>query len=110
MSARLASAAPHIDSRDRGGPAQPLLSVSGLTKHFPLRGGVLGRTQAWVQAVDGVSFDIAKGETLGVVGESGCGKSTLGRLLMHLIAPDAGEVVLDGEAIGGPEPPGSPYA
>ncbi len=85
--------------RDRGGPAQPLLSVSGLRKYFPLR-GPLGTVNAHVQAVDGISFNVMKGETLGVVGESGCGKSTTARLLMHLIAPDAGEIVLDGDPIG----------
>jgi peptide/nickel transport system ATP-binding protein len=87
--------------RDRGGPKQPLLSVEGLRKYFPLR-NALGAVSGHVQAVDGVSFTVAKGETLGVVGESGCGKSTTARLLMHLIEPDAGQLVLDGEAVGGP--------
>jgi peptide/nickel transport system ATP-binding protein len=88
------------DSRDRGGPAQPMLIVEGLKKHFPIRGGLLGRPQAWVQAVDGVDFMVAKGETLGIVGESGCGKSTTARLLMHLIAPDSGSIIFDGEKVG----------
>ncbi len=79
---------------DRGGPAQPMLIATGLRKHFPLPGG------GAVRAVDGVSFTVAKGETLGVVGESGCGKSTLARLLLHLIRPDAGELVFDGEEVG----------
>jgi peptide/nickel transport system ATP-binding protein len=83
------------DARDRGGPRQPLLTVEGLRKYFPISGAV-------VQAVDGVSFSVAKGETLGVVGESGCGKSTTGRLLMRLIDPDAGSLVLDGDPVGGP--------
>jgi oligopeptide/dipeptide ABC transporter ATP-binding protein len=91
---------PNIDPRDRGGPAQPMIAVKGLKKHFPLKGGLLGRAQGWVQAVDGVTFDVAKGETLGIVGESGCGKSTTARLLMHLIEPDAGQVVFDGEEVG----------
>jgi len=77
----------------------PLLEVQDLRKHFPLRGGVLQRTLAWVRAVDGVSFDVAPGETLGVVGESGCGKSTLARLLLRLIEPDAGAVRFNGEDV-----------
>src|SRR5262249_55667578 len=88
------------DPRDRGGPAQPLLLVEGLRKHFPVRGGLLNRQVATVQAVDDVSFSVRKGETLGIVGESGCGKSTTARLLMRLIAPDAGEVVFDGDPVG----------
>jgi peptide/nickel transport system ATP-binding protein len=87
------------EPRDRGGPLQPLLMVQDLRKHFPLR-GPLGLVNAWVQAVDGVSFNVMKGETLGVVGESGCGKSTTARLLMHLIQPDAGSLVLDGDPVG----------
>ncbi len=87
------------DPRDRGGPAQPILTVEGLRKYFPLR-GPLGNINAHVQAVDGVSFHVAKGETLGIVGESGCGKSTTARLLMRLIDPDAGNMVLDGDPIG----------
>ena len=79
--------------------AAPLLEARGLRKHFPLRGGVLQRTLAWVRAVDGVSFDVAPGETLGVVGESGCGKSTLARLLLRLIEPDAGAVRFNGEDV-----------
>jgi peptide/nickel transport system ATP-binding protein len=78
---------------DRGGPAQPLLEVTGLVKHFPIHGGLLGRQVATVRAVDGVSLTIRKGETLGIVGESGCGKSTTARLLMRLLEPDAGEMV-----------------
>ena len=85
-----------MDPRDRGGPLQPMLIVRDLKKHFPVKGA---RGKA-VQAVDGVSFDVRKGETLGVVGESGCGKSTLARLLLHLLAPDSGELVFDGEAVG----------
>ena len=77
----------------------PLLEVTDLKKHFPLRGGVLGRVTNHVYAVDGVSFDIARGETLSLVGESGCGKSTVGRAVLRLIAPTAGEVRLDGERI-----------
>ncbi len=82
---------------DVGGPLQPLLNVEGLIKHFPIRGGLFGRVTAKVQAVDGVSFAVKKGETLGIVGESGCRKSTTARLLMGLIQADAGEMVFDGE-------------
>jgi len=88
-----------VDPRDRGGPAQPLLTVDGLRKHFPVRGGLLNRRVATVQAVDDVSFSVRKGETLGIVGESGCGKSTTARLLMRLIEPDAGDVVFDGDPV-----------
>jgi peptide/nickel transport system ATP-binding protein len=85
---------------DIGGPTQPLLSVRGLTKHFPLKSGLLGRSTGTVQAVDDVSFDLLKGETLGIVGESGCGKSTTSRLIMSLMAPTAGEVIFDGQTVG----------
>jgi peptide/nickel transport system ATP-binding protein len=80
--------------------AQPLLLVKDLKKYFPILGGVLNRKVATVQAVDEVSFEVAKGETLGVVGESGCGKSTTARLLMRLIEPDEGAVIFDGEGVG----------
>jgi ABC-type oligopeptide transport system ATPase subunit len=60
----------------------PLLEVRGLKKHFPVRKGVLGRTVGFVYAVDGISFEIAEGETLGLVGESGCGKSTAGKAIL----------------------------
>ena len=100
MSAALKQDARGRDARDRGGPAQPLLLVENLTKHFPVRGGLLNRQVATVQAVDDVSFSVRKGETLGIVGESGCGKSTTARLLMRLMEPDAGSVVFDGDAVG----------
>jgi peptide/nickel transport system ATP-binding protein len=89
-----------LDPRDRGGPAQPLLQVENLKKYFPIRGGLLNRAVATVQAVDDVSFSVRKGETLGIVGESGCGKSTTARLLMRLVEPDAGSVVFDGDMVG----------
>jgi peptide/nickel transport system ATP-binding protein len=76
-----------------------LLDVKGLRKHFQIRGGVLNRTEGTVKAVDDVSFEVKKGEILGIVGESGCGKSTLARLLMGLIQPDQGEVTMGGEPI-----------
>ena len=85
---------------DVGGPAQPLLTARGLVKHFPVKGGLVGR-KATVSAVDGVSFEIRKGETLGIVGESGCGKSTTARLLMALMQPTAGEIIFDGESLTG---------
>jgi peptide/nickel transport system ATP-binding protein len=85
---------------DVGGPAQALLTVRGLTKHFPLKGGFFGRSPGKVQAVAGVSFDLRKGETLGIVGESGCGKSTTSRLIMALMQPSAGEVIFDGQSVG----------
>jgi peptide/nickel transport system ATP-binding protein len=84
------------DPRDRGGLQQPMLIVRDLRKHFPVKGSG-GKS---VQAVDGVSFTVGKGETLGVVGESGCGKSTLARLMLHLVKPDAGELVFDGDPVG----------
>ncbi|MFO0295920.1 MAG: ABC transporter ATP-binding protein [Rhodospirillales bacterium] len=80
--------------------AQPLLRVTGLRKYFPVRGGLFGRKIADVQAVDGISFEVAQGETLGIVGESGCGKSTTARLLIRLIQPDAGETIFDGLGLG----------
>src|SRR3954447_14281988 len=85
---------------DRGGAAQPLLQVYGLTKHFPVRGGLFGKSRT-VRAVDDISFSIAKGETVGIVGESGCGKSTTARLLMHLMPRDGGDIIYDGMQVGG---------
>jgi peptide/nickel transport system ATP-binding protein/oligopeptide transport system ATP-binding protein len=76
--------------------AAPLVQVRDLVKHFPIKGGVLQRTVGYVQAVDGVSFDIRHGETLGLVGESGCGKTTVGRLLLRLLEPTAGSIQFDG--------------
>ena len=77
----------------------PLLEVEGLSKHFQLRSGPLGGSRATVKAVDGVSFSLERGKTLGLVGESGCGKSTTGRLLMRLLEPTAGRVLIEGTDI-----------
>ena len=75
---------------------QNLVEVKDLVKYFPVRGGLLQRTVAQVQAVDQVSFTIREGETLGLVGESGCGKTTIGRTMLRLIEPTSGEVRFDG--------------
>jgi peptide/nickel transport system ATP-binding protein/oligopeptide transport system ATP-binding protein len=76
-----------------------LLEVAGLKKHFPVRQGVFSRVRGWVRAVDGISFSVGHGETLGLVGESGCGKSTAGKTILRLIPATAGSVRLEGEEI-----------
>ncbi|MGY8664487.1 ABC transporter ATP-binding protein [Bradyrhizobium sp. UFLA05-109] len=99
----MSEATPSVETlapvEDRGGVAQPLLRVSGLTKHFPVRGELFSAKRT-VRAVDNVSFSVAKGETVGIVGESGCGKSTTARLLMHLMPCDAGDIIYDGMTVG----------
>jgi peptide/nickel transport system ATP-binding protein len=84
--------------------AAPLLEVSDLAVHFPIRRGLLGRRVDSVRAVDGVSFSVAHGETLGLVGESGCGKSTTGLALMRLVTPTAGSVRLRGQDVAALSP------
>ncbi|MGH7092544.1 MAG: ABC transporter ATP-binding protein [Stellaceae bacterium] len=81
--------------------AEMLLRVSHLVKNFPIRSGLLARTSDQVHAVDDISFEIAAGETLGLVGESGCGKSTTGRCVLRLIEPSSGEVWLDERNVTG---------
>ena len=83
-----------------------LLEVTNLVKHFPIRGGLFGRSVDKVHAVDGVSFSIDAGETLGVVGESGCGKSTTGRCILRLIEPTAGAVRFEGRDVIALDKPG----
>ncbi|MDE2394641.1 MAG: dipeptide ABC transporter ATP-binding protein [Burkholderiales bacterium] len=83
---------------------EPLLVVDDLHKHYPVRGGVLGRRIASLRAVDGVSFTVGRGRTLGLVGESGCGKSTLGRTLMRLEEPTQGRVRFEGRDLADAKP------
>jgi oligopeptide transport system ATP-binding protein len=81
-----------------------LVRVNDLKVHFPIRGGVLNRVVGAVKAVDGVTFDITRGETLGLVGESGCGKTTAGRAILHLYQPTAGQVAFRGVDLGKESP------
>lgn len=81
------------------GMDQPLLEVKELRKYFPIKKGLLSKQVGYVYAVDSVSFILARGETLGLVGESGCGKTTLGRAILRLIEPTGGEILFEGENI-----------
>ena len=83
----------------RSAAATPLLEVRDLKKHFPIHAGLFSRVSGYVYAVDGVSFRIERGETLGLVGESGCGKSTVGRTALKLIEPSAGKIFVEGADI-----------
>src|SRR6516162_122512 len=91
-------------TRARSRRMSALLEVDGLKKHFPIHEGVFSRISGHVYAVDGVSFHIDRGETLGLVGESGCGKSTVGRTLLKLLEPTEGKIFVNGEDITALDP------
>src|SRR5574341_150187 len=78
-----------------------LVEATNVTKHFPVRSGVLQRVTGWVRAVDDVTFFVKRGETLGLVGESGCGKTTLGRTILRLIEPTSGTIAFEGQPVTG---------
>ncbi len=82
----------------------PILQIKDLVTHFPIRQGAFGRVRGTVRAVDGVTFEVERGETFGLVGESGCGKSTLGRSILRLIEPTSGSVRFDGQELVGMPP------
>ncbi|HRQ71964.1 MAG TPA: ABC transporter ATP-binding protein [Phycisphaerales bacterium] len=107
------STKPATDARTAAAD-RPLLRVRDLKTHFPVRSGILQRITGWVKAVDGVSFDLARGETLGLVGESGCGKTTVGRTILKLIPHTSGTVEFEGRNVfaahGGPEGPAARHA
>lgn len=91
--------APDAEAVEEG--TQPLLEVEDLKVHFPVRRGILSRVVDHVRAVDGISFKVYRGQTLGLVGESGCGKTTAGRAILRLLEPTAGRVLFDGTEMGG---------
>src|SRR5437667_6453203 len=87
------------DAPGKAGADDRILEVRDLVKHYPVRAGLFRRVVEEVHAVCGVSFDVARGETLGLVGESGCGKTTTGRVLMHLVPASSGSVRFDGTEV-----------
>ena len=95
---------PAADIKARPAEQGPLVSVTGLSKHFPVRGGAWGAPPRLVRAVENVDLTVDPGQVLGVVGESGSGKSTVGRLLLRLIEPTTGKVVFDGQDLGALDP------
>ena len=100
MTAPVQSGATASPRAGDGDGARPYLRVNDLVKHFPIRGGLFGvRALGAVRAVDGVSFEVRQGETLGLVGESGCGKTTLGKVILRLLPPTSGEVLVEDTAI-----------
>src|SRR3954454_21932903 len=94
----MSSAAGQVELSKRGA-GETIMEVDGLFKHFPIRSGFFQRQVGAVKAVDGVSFDVLRGETLGIVGESGCGKSTTARLLLRLMEPTDGSIRFEGREI-----------
>lgn len=88
-----------INMEEKNTEKEPLIRVENLKKYYPIRGGVITHTTGYVHSVDGVSFSIAEGETLGLVGESGCGKTTVGRTILQLYKPTAGEIIYDGKPV-----------
>ena len=93
-----------MDFQDPGfTPIEPdpqyILQVNGLKKHFPIKGGMIGKTTGYVKAVDGVTFNLKRGTTMGLVGESGCGKTTVGRTILRLHDKSGGQVLFNGQEI-----------